>query len=357
MNESGAIVAAQRRASYRGSGHILAVFALALVVLVVVSLCIGRYPVSLSTVARVLGALLSGHGNAAAGGWTDTEWVVVATVRLPRVLVAAIAGAGLGLSGATVQGLFRNPLAGPQMLGISHGAAWGGVVAILIAGGAFATVGLAFTFALLSLATVFLLDRLSGARNILSIVLAGVIVSAFFSALVGLAEFLADPERQLPGIVYWLLGSFATVTTRSVWVVGIPTLIAGALLIAMRWRINVLSLGDTDAAALGVRVDRLRWSMLCLVTLIVAAQVSVSGVIGWVGLVVPHLARRIVGPNHQSLLPASALLGAIYLLGVDDLCRTISAQEIPIGVLTALIGTPIFAFVFWKALSRGWSHG
>src|SRR5262249_21070765 len=156
-----------------------------------------------------------------------------------------------------------------------------------------------FVFALIALAVVFFLSRLTGATNMLSIVLAGVIISAFFSALVGVAEFFADPERQLPGVVYWLLGSFATVSGRSVAVVAVPTLLAGGVLILMRWRINLLSLGDTDAAALGVNVDRLRWAVLALVTLIVAAQVAVSGTIGWVGLVVPHIARRAVGPNHQ----------------------------------------------------------
>ena len=163
-------------------------------------------------------------------------------------------------------------------------------------------------------------------------------------------------ERQLPGIVYWLLGSFATTTTRSAWIIAIPTSLRGGVLLALRWRINVLSLGDTDAAALGVRVDAVAVGGARARHALVAAQVSVSGTIGWVGLVVPHLARRLVGPNHQDLLPASALLGAVYLLAVDDVARTIAAQEIPIGVLTALIGTPVFAFVFWKSQSRGWTR-
>ncbi|HEY4133326.1 MAG TPA: iron ABC transporter permease [Gemmatimonadaceae bacterium] len=346
-----------RRAEHRRRvALVLAALGVALLALVVVSLCLGRYPVALHTVASILGAALRGAA-ASSSAWTDTEWIVVTTVRLPRVIVAAIAGAGLGLSGAAVQGLFRNPLAGPQVLGISNGAAWGGVVAILLGGSAFATVGLAFAFAFLALIAVFALDRFSGTRTVLSIVLAGVIVSAFFSALVGLAQYFANPERQLPGIVYWLLGSFAATTSRSAWIISVPSIAAGVILLAIRWRLNLLSLGDADAKALGVRVDALRWSVLTLVTLLVAAQVAVSGTIGWVGLVVPHLARRLVGPSHEDLLPASALLGAIYLLAVDDVARTIAVQEIPIGVLTALIGTPVFALVFWKAQSRGWARG
>jgi iron complex transport system permease protein len=242
------------------------------------------------------------------------------------------------------------------VLGISSGAAWGVVLAILLGLGAVPTVGLAFGFALIALAAVFLLDRLSGAANLLSLILAGVIVSAFFSALVGLAQFFADPERQPPGIVFWLLGSFATSTSRAAWIIGAPTLVAGGLLVALRWRMNVLSLGDVDARALGVNIGALRWLVLSLVTLMVAAQVAVSGAIGWVGLVVPHLARRLVGPNHQDLLPASALLGAVYVLAIDDVARTIAPNEIPIGVLTALLGTPVFAVVFWKSRARGWSR-
>jgi iron complex transport system permease protein len=335
---------------------VIAIVGVVLLVLIVASLCLGRYPISISTAAHVLAALITGAGSHASTAWTDTEWIVIATVRLPRVIVATFAGVGLGVSGAVVQGVFRNPLAGPQVLGISHGAAWGGVIAVLLAAGAMATVSLAFAFALLALALVFLLNRLSGSSNVLSIVLAGVIVSAFFSALVGLAEFLADAERQLPGIVYWLLGSFATVSARSAWIIGIPTTVGGALLIALRWRINILSLGDSDANALGVDVTRLRWAILALVTLVVAAQVSVSGAIGWVGLVVPHLARRLVGPNHEDLVPLSGLLGGVYLLAIDDLSRMIAAQEIPIGVLTALLGTPVFAVVFWRSQQRGWTR-
>ncbi|HEY4132732.1 MAG TPA: iron ABC transporter permease [Gemmatimonadaceae bacterium] len=348
------VVVPQR--TQRGPARLwIAVATLILIALVIGSLGIGRYPISLGTVARVLATLLTG-GNGQSGAWTDTEWIVIATVRLPRVLVAMFAGIGLGLSGAAVQGVFRNPLAGPQVLGISHGAAWGGVIAVLIAANAVTTVGLAFSFALIALVFVFLLNRLSGSNNVLAIVLAGVIVSAFFSALVGLAEFLADPQRQLPGIVYWLLGSFAAVSGRSAWIIAVPTILAGALLIGLRWRINILSLGETDATALGIDVARLRWGILGLVTLLVAAQVSVSGAIGWVGLVVPHLARRLVGPRHEDVLPLSALLGALLLLGIDDVARTIVAQEIPIGVLTALVGTPVFAGVFWKSQQRGWAR-
>jgi iron complex transport system permease protein len=329
--------------------------AVALGVTVIVSLCVGRYPIPLATVFRVLLESVTGVSGTHSS-WSVTDGIVVMTVRLPRILVAALAGAGLGLGGAALQGLFRNPLVGPQVVGISNGAAFGGVVAILLGLGAGGTVTLAFVFAALSLAAVFVLSRLSGAGNVLSVVLAGVIVSAFFAALVGLAEFFADAERQLPGLVYWLLGSFASVSKRSVAIIAVPTVSAGVMLLLLRWRINILSLGDADARALGVDVERLRWIVLALVTLLVAAQVAVSGAIGWVGLVVPHLARRLVGPNHTHLLPASALIGAVYLLVVDDIARTLATQELPVGVLTALIGAPIFALVFWRSQARGFTR-
>jgi iron complex transport system permease protein len=321
--------------------------------LMLLSLCLGRYPVSPLTALQILWSGMTGSVPSVAA-WTDTDVLVVSTVRLPRVLVAAIAGGALGLSGATLQGLFRNPLVGPQVVGISNGAAWGGVVAILLGANFVGALAWTFGFAMLALVAVFALSRLSGNTSILSVVLAGIIVSAFFTALVGLAEFLADAERQLPGIVYWLLGSFATVTDDSLWVIGVPALVAGVPLLFMRWHVNVLSLGDETATALGLRAPQLRWLVLCLVAMLVTAQVSVSGAVGWVGLVVPHIARRLVGPNHQALMPASTLLGALYLLGMDDIARTMADQELPIGVLTALVGTPVFAVVFWRSQARGW---
>jgi iron complex transport system permease protein len=353
-----AVDAARTRAgiqSHAGRARIvLVLLGLALAIVALISLHLGRYPIPVTTTIRILWSLMLGRAHGG-GAWTDTELVVIQTVRLPRVLAASIAGAGLGLSGAALQGLFRNPLVGPQVVGISHGAALGGVIAILIGANSGGVVGLAFALAFAALVAVFMLSRASGA-SILSIVLAGVIVSAFFAALVGVTEIFADPERQLPSIVYWLLGSLATASWRSVAILAPTTMVAGCVLLMLRWRINILSLGETDAAALGVRVAPLRWFVLVLVTFIVAAQVSVSGTIGWVGLVAPHLTRRLVGPNHQYVLPASTLLGAVYLLIVDDVARSIAPQEIPIGVLTALIGAPVFAVVFWKAQARGWAR-
>jgi iron complex transport system permease protein len=183
------------------------------------------------------------------------------------------------------------------------------------------------------------------------------VVGAFFTAIHGLIQYTADPEKKLPAMIYWLIGSFAGATPQKTMILAPPVLAAGAVLVALRWRINLLSLGEADAGALGVRVGLLRWTLLASVSLIVAAQVAVSGIVGWVGLIVPHLARMLVGPDHRRLVPASGLVGAIFLLLMDDIARTIVPQEVPIGILTAGIGTPVFALLFWRAQARGWSHG
>jgi iron complex transport system permease protein len=320
------------------------------------SLSWGRYYVPAGTVARILLAMAAPHAMQGHGSWQETEWIVVWLVRLPRILVVILAGMGLALSGATLQGIFRNPLVGPHIVGVSSGAAFGGVLAILLSLSSAGIVGLAFAFGMLSLIMVFGLSRLAGRGGILSLVLAGVIVSAFYAALVGLIQNQADPEAKLPSMVYWLMGSFAEADWKKVPIIGIPTVTAGIMLLLLRWRINLLSLGDTDASALGVKVGLLRWVVLLLVSIIVAAQVSVSGGVGWVGLVIPHFARMLVGPDHRDLMPASALIGGIYLLVMDNLARNLTMLEIPIGLLTALVGTPVFAFVFWKMQTRGWGR-
>lgn len=231
----------------------------------------------------------------------------------------------------------------------------GGVGAIILG---FSTVGIvasAFGVGLSAVALAFLLARATGRQSALPLVLSGIIVTGFCSSLLGLAQTFADPTLELQSIVFWLLGSFSGATFTKVLVIGSITLVAGTLLLALRWRLNLLSLQEDDARALGINVAPLRWTMLALASLIVAAQVSVSGGIGWVGLIVPHFARLLVGPEHSRLSPASALLGGLYVLGLDDLARQMGSHEIPIGLLTSFVGAPVFAFLFWRYEARGWS--
>jgi iron complex transport system permease protein len=260
-------------------------------------------------------------------------------------LTAAIAGAGLSLCGAVLQGLFRNPLVGPQTIGVSSGAALGGVTAILFFGfGPLVQFG-AFAGAAAALLAVLAIHRGDSLSPILTLVLAGVVVSAFCSALVGLATYVADPETKLPDIVFWLLGSFASATWPKVWLLSVCTAVSGVVLLGMRWRINVLSLGDEDARTLGVQPARDRIILLTATCLAISAQVGVSGTIGWVGLVIPNLARLVVGADHRRLLPVSTLMGAVFLVVADTLARNLTAAEIPVGIVTAIVGTPVFAYL------------
>lgn len=326
--------------------------AAALVVVGVVSMALGRYPVQVGHVVEVLVGAVTGQAYPGA----PTEQDVVMLVRLPRVLLGALIGGGLAVSGVALQAAFRNPLVSPQVIGVSSGASFGGALALVLGLGTGYLVGSAFVFGMAALGVVFLVTAGRGGASMLMIVLGGVVTGSFFSALVSLLTFLADPYSTLPAIVFWLLGSLATATFGKVLVAAVPVLLGTAVLVALRWRINVLSLGDEDAAAVGIRPRPVRWTLLSAVALIVAGAVAVSGVIGWVGLVIPHLVRMWVGPDHRVLLPVSFLVGAAFLVTVDTLARTVSATEIPLGVLTALVGAPAFLVLLRQNRDRIWDR-
>ncbi|WP_269046431.1 FecCD family ABC transporter permease [Paenarthrobacter sp. Z7-10] len=283
-----------------------------------------------------------------------SEETVVLLVRLPRVLLALLVGGGLAIGGAALQAIFRNPLVSPEIIGVSAGASFGGALALLFGLGSLVLVGGSFTFGLAALCLLFLITAGRGGTPLLMIVLGGVVVGSFFSALVALITYLADPFTTLPAIVFWLLGSVASANYAKVLTAVVPILVGTGTLLALRWRINVLSLGDEDAAALGLRPRILRWVVLIAVALIVAGAVAVSGVISWVGLVIPHLARMWVGPDHRVLLPVSFFLGGAYIVAVDTVARTLTAGEIPLGVLTALIGAPVFFLLLRRHRDRIW---
>lgn len=323
--------------------------AASLILVLLWSVASGRYQVPFNT---VLSIILS-HLVAVKATWTATEAVVVETVRLPRVLTAAVAGAGLALCGAVLQAIFRNPLVGPQTIGASSGAALGGVTVIYLVGfGPLVQIG-AFGGAALALVAVLAFHRSDNLSPILTLVLAGVVVSSFCSALVGLVTYLADPETTLQVIVFWLLGSFASSTWPQFGLVAVCTTFAAAVLIGMRWRVNVLSLGDDEARALGVNPVRDRLILLAAACLAISSQVAVSGTIGWVGLIIPNLARMMVGADNRRLLPVSTLLGAIFLVAADTLARSLTPAEIPVGIITALVGTPIFALLLRRTTRSG----
>lgn len=304
--------------------------------LALVSLCLGQYHLSIGDVVTHLL-----HPDAP----NDIAGQVVWTVRLPRLVMAFLCGAALGLSGATLQGVFRNPLVDPHIIGVTSGAAFGGTLAILLGLSPLFMMGSTFSFGLAALGLVYLIATLQGRESTLVLILSGIILSGFFAALVSLMQYLADTEEVLPNIVFWLLGSFATANWHKVMLVAGPVLLAGAVLFALRWRINLLSLDEKDARALGVSVKPLRRGVLVSCALLVAAQVAVSGSIAWVGLVIPHLARLLVGADHRRLLPTAFWLGGAFMIVVDDLARTLTQAEIPIGIITALVGAPVFTFL------------
>lgn len=330
---------------------------LALMASVVLALGIGRYWVPPQQVLLELTRLLSGQS-----GLTQPDVLVqlpeklVLHIRMPRVLTALLIGSSLAMCGAALQGTFRNPLVGPQILGISSGAALGGCVAIFFFSSMFAIMGWAFAGGIVAIAIVYALSRTSGKSQVLVLVLAGVVTAAFFGSMLSLLTYFADPNDTLPAIVFWLMGSFATASYTKLATAAIPIAIGMVLLFLMRFRINVLSMGDEHAASLGVPVETIRWALLLCVALIVSAGVAISGSIGWVGLVIPHFARMWVGPDHRKLLPASALLGAIFMLWVDTLARSLTSAEIPLDVVTSLIGAPVFALMLRSAHAKGWSH-
>jgi iron complex transport system permease protein len=317
---------------------------LALLVVFLVSLAAGRYPVPIRDVTDILLSRIVAVPHT----WTMPEAVVVELVRLPRVVTAGIVGAGLALCGGVLQGIFRNPLVGPQTIGASSGAALGGVTAILFIGfGAGVQCG-AFLGAAAALAAVLMLQRSDSQSPVLTLVLAGVVVSAFCTALVGLVTFVADPETKLPGIVFWLLGSFSATTWQRAALLSAFTLAGGSVLIGMRWRVNALSLGDEEAQLLGLDPAKDRLIILAAVCLIVSAQVAVSGSIGWIGLVVPNLTRFLTGADHRRMLPVAAVIGAIFMIVADTLARALTSAEIPVGIITAIVGTPVFAYLLHR---------
>jgi len=321
-----------------------------LLLLFLISFSVGRFPVTMSELLHLMWSKITGTPNNLPGA-IET---VVFRVRGPRVLASMVVGGALAVSGAVYQGLFRNPLVSPDILGVSSGAALGAVLGIYFSLGMVGIQVLAFAVGLGAVAAVYLIGTFLRHHDpILTLVLAGVVIGTLLSSVVGLIKYLADPYNQLPAITFWLLGSLTGITPADLWSI-LPAIAAGLVpLYLLRWRINVMTLGDEEAQALGVDTQRIRLVVIAAATLMSAAAVSVSGIIGWIGLLIPHFARLLVGPDFARLLPAAVLLGAGYLLGVDTLARTISTIEVPLGVLTAFIGTPFFIWVL-AVSHRAW---
>jgi len=322
----------------------------ALAILVVGASLVGAYPLTVSEAGAALARKLTG---AAPIGQVDT---VLFEVRLPRVFAAVLVGASIAAAGAAYQTLFRNPLVSPDILGVSTGAGLGAVIGIFLSLPVAGIQLLAFVVGLVTVGLVYAIAAVvRGREPILVLVLAGVVIGSLAGAVISLLKILADPYDQLPAIVFWLLGSLSAIRKGEVWAAAPLVLVGLVPLVLLRWRINVLSLGDEEAKALGVEAAQLRFVVIAAATLMTASVVAISGVIGWVGLVIPHIARMMVGPSFDRLLPTAMLLGASYLLAVDTMARTMARIEVPIGILTAVVGAPFFLWLLVRG-REGWSQ-
>ncbi|GMG95420.1 FecCD family ABC transporter permease [Tepidimicrobium xylanilyticum] len=310
------------------------------------SFVVGRYPVDIITLLKVFLSRVLPIDKT----WSDTIEVIVFQVRLPRIIGAILVGAALSLSGAVYQGMFKNPLVSPDILGVSAGSAFGAALAIFLS---FNTTGIqlsAFIFGILAVVLVYLISQSIKADQLMTLVIIGVLIGSLFNSLVSLVKYMADSEDKLPAITFWLMGSLSGIMQRDIKNISIPILLGIIPLYLLRWKLNIISLSEEEAKSLGLDTGRIRAIVIICSTLMTASAVSVSGIIGWIGLVIPHLGRFLVGPDYRLLIPTTILLGSSYLLLIDNIARTLTTVEIPLGILTSLIGAPFFILLL---LNRG----
>lgn len=315
-----------------------------LIAIVIISFRLGRYPIQ----TKDLFAILLSKFFAVHYFWTSQTEAILFNVRLPRIILACLVGCCLSAAGASYQGVFQNPMAAPDILGASAGSAFGAALAILHYGNSHMITISAFCFGLLSVSLVYLISKRTKGNNVLGLILSGIMVSSIFSAGTSYIKLVADPTDQLPAITYWLIGSLAAATMSQVKFAIIPMVVGLLILFLLKWQLNLLTMGDEEARTMGVNARLIRLLVIISSTMVTAASVSVTGMIGWVGLVIPHLARRIVGNNYKHLMSATMVLGAIFLLMVDNVSRNLMAIEIPLGILTALIGAPFFIYLITR---------
>lgn len=333
-----------------GPGAIL-LMAVILVACILLSFLFGRYPVPFRELCGILAdKFLSIFGLGIEPFWTDAMQAAVWNVRLPRVIMSVLVGACLSAAGAAYQGVFQNPMAAPDVLGASAGAGFGAALAIYVGLSSMYITLAAFGMSLLTVALVFWVSRHAKGERVLGLVLAGIMVSSLFQAGTSFIKLAADPTNKLPEITYWLMGSLSGAKWSELGFVIWPMLLGLVPLFLLRWRLNVLAMGDDEARAMGVDAGRLRIWLIVAATLVTASSVSVSGMIGWVGLVIPHMVRRICGSDYRWLMPCCMLGGGIFLLIVDNVSRNVTTSGIPIGILTAFIGAPFF---LWLITGRG----
>lgn len=343
---SNALSREKTRVSRLPGGMALAAVLVVAVALFFASFMIGQYPIGPTGVLDIVGSGVFGYDCSQ----SDMAQTIVWKVRLPRICAALLVGAALSVAGAVYQGLFKNPMVSPDILGASSGAGFGAALALLLSlPYAFVSVS-AFAFGIAAVGLAYFICRCvsRGKDAILMLVLGGMIVSTLFSSFITLVKYVADPDSKLPEITYWLMGSLSTISQEDVAFLLVPLVVGLVPVALLRWQLNAMAFGDEEAQAMGLDVKRLRGVFILCATLLAAASVAVSGMIGWVGLIIPHMARFIVGPNAKVLLPMSFLLGGVFLLVVDNVARTLFTVEIPLGILTSIIGAPFFFYLLLK---------
>ncbi|MDT2831356.1 iron ABC transporter permease [Vagococcus carniphilus] len=327
---------------------LILVMTLLLGVIALLALCIGRYWISPQDVIRVF--LIK--GKMLDQSLSGMEESVIFTLRLPRILAAILIGSSLALSGAVYQGIFRNPLVSPDMLGVSAGACVGAAAGILLGVGSQLVQLTAFLGGLVAVWLAMFIPKLVRNNTMIILVLSGVIVGGLMTAILGMIKYMADAETELAEITYWQMGSIAKVSMTDLVRIFPVILFATVLLLALSWQINILSLGVVEAKTLGINVTRVRTLAILGATLLTASSVSISGTVGWVGLVIPHLGRMIIGDDNRRLLPVACLLGAIFMIVVDTLARVLTSAELPLSILTGLIGAPFYVLLLLKQRTR-----
>lgn len=324
----------------KGKYYVIA-FAIVFAVIFVLSFAIGKYPISPGELIRVFFGKLTNAPQT----WANEVELVIFKIRMPRVLAGAMIGAGLSVAGASYQGLFRNPLVSPDVLGASAGAGFGASLSILM-GMSYAIVSAsAFVFGIAAVGTAYLISTRARRNTTLGMVLAGIMISSLFTSGISFIKLIADPHNVLPSITFWLMGSIAGVREDRLLLAAIPILGGMLLLFILRWKLNLLTTGEDEARSMGVNTKLMRIIVVSAATLITSACVAISGLIGWVGLVIPHFARLLVGYDYRVMLPVSILMGASFMLLVDILARSLATAEIPLGILTALVGAPFFLYL------------
>ncbi len=316
--------------------------------LIFLSVFLGRYPLSIIEILTLVTALSGG------GEINDIHHSLVFYVRLPRAILAALVGGSLAVSGAAFQGLFRNPLVSSGMLGVSSGAGFGAALALILFNTTLYVYLFSFGFGLAAVGLCVVIGRFCASKQAVTLVLGGIIVGSIFSALISFLKYTADPYDELPAIVFWLMGSLSRADYTLILISGIPMLLGSTGLFIIRWRLNVMAMGDREARSLGLNVTWNRVFIIVSATLATAAAVCVSGVIGWIGLVVPHMGRMIIGDNNRQLIPVTFSIGACFLILVDTICRMISSSEMPLGILTALVGGPFFIYLLKQTKGKNW---